>query len=213
MQEDTQRRGLAYHVAHAHRRIKLYRSMDPSEQAGKELGNRMKNDPVASDMKLPTFEYQKLILNLENMLRRPEYLPIEQEWQRMTSCKKGKLNWFSLFEGPANIESLANRLGLGMFYEFLYRNWSNTIHAANCMEFIAKNSEASGNAIRPLRHPEGLEQVIVIGVGMCRNLWKTLLDGYGNQQEFAAIQAVYTERIRPLESRLRSGPIINVAWH
>ena len=47
LEADTKRRALAYQVAHAHKKIKLYERADPTTAAGKELRAVLKDDCCA----------------------------------------------------------------------------------------------------------------------------------------------------------------------
>jgi len=89
LEKDTKQRALAYQVAHAHKKIKLYDRLDPTTQAGKELRRLLDGDPMEGFFSdLPFLNYPKMIANLQSMLARPDFQPIEAEWQRAKELNK-----------------------------------------------------------------------------------------------------------------------------
>lgn len=203
---DSERRGIAYQVAHAHRQIKLYRKVDPEEQSGKQLRAVLASDPLASGMEWPKVDTKKLIANLERMLARSEYAPINSEWDRL----KGKAKWFALFDGPKDVHALAAKLNRVGMYEFLYRHWSNAVHAGDCLSNIGGKS---GNvAIKPIRHPEGLQSMISVSIGLCLAVTPLLLTRWGTADEQEQFRADYIAQIQPRFEQLHKGELINAPW-
>ena len=105
-------------MAHAHKKIKLYDRLDPTTPAGKELRRLLDGDPMEDFFSaLPFLNYPKMIANLQNMLSKPDFQPIEAEWQRLKALnKKRDPEWFSLFGGPKNVRELAIHLGMAGMY-------------------------------------------------------------------------------------------------
>jgi len=209
LEADSERRGIAYQIAHAHRRISLYRKLDPNEQAGKQLLKELADDPLFTDMEIVKDDYQKRIANLERMFARPEFAPIEAEWQ--AKRRNSDPAWYSLFDGPPSIRDLALRLKHGANYEFLYRPWSNAVHAGDCFANIVRGDNG-GQHIRPLRHPEGLQAMIAFAVGVCLAVNRTLLDRYGTKEQREAAQAEYVATIQKRHQELHRGEVIKADW-
>ena len=90
------------------------------------------------------------------MLAEPDFQPIEQEWQSLKAKRKHDPEWFSLFGGPQSVRDLAIRVKWAGTYEFLYRTWSNEVHAGRAMESIGRRNGII--VMRPIRHPEELQQ-------------------------------------------------------
>jgi hypothetical protein len=216
MEKDSERRGLAYLVAHTHRRIKLYRKLDPSEQAGKELRNKIQNDPMSvSVLKgLPVFDFQKLIARLTGMLARSPYDAIEREWTRRKKELKSEPSWYSLYDGPRTIQALALHLRKGGWYELLYSDWSDVVHAGSGMVNVAANTSGGDDpvVIRPLRHPEGLQNLIVLAAGLCLELTRCVLKSYGTDADQLKMQARYNAEIRDRYLQLTQGDLITAPW-
>jgi hypothetical protein len=216
LESDSERRGLAYQVAHAHRQIKLYRKLDPNEQAGRELRTRIQNDPVSVSVlqSLPVFDFQKEVNRLTGMLTKSPYDAIEQEWKRRKKELNGEPSWFALYNGPRTIQALASRLGKGGWYEFLYSGWSDVVHAGSGMGHIAKNTSSSDLpvVIRPFRHPQGLQNLISIVAGMCLELSRGVLKSYGTATHRREMDERYIAELRDRLRELTACELIKAPW-
>jgi hypothetical protein len=216
LEKDSGRRGLAYLVAHTHRRIKLYRKLDPTDQAGKELRTRIQNDPMSTSVlqALPAFDFQKLIARLTGMLAKPPYDAIDREWTRRKKELKSEPSWFSLDNGPRTIQALALHLRKGGWYELLYSDWSDVVHAGSGMGSVAKNTSGGELpvVIRPLRHPEGLQDLIVLLAGLCLELSRRVLKVYGSEADQKEMQEKYNAKIRDRHVQLTQGNLITAPW-
>src|SRR5262249_17263897 len=154
LQTDSRRRALAYQVAHAHRKIKLYRRCDADDSVGKQLRAELKDDPLAEVFERIRLDLAAMIDNLQSMFKKPEFAPIEQEWQDTRKKMRNKdPEWFALFGGPRDVRSLAIALELGAAYEGLYRSWSDVIHAGSGLNHIGPADQVGAITIRPIRHP------------------------------------------------------------
>ena len=200
MEQNSEKRGLAYQVAHAHRKIKLYRKLDPNEQVGKELRKKIQNDSIGLHVlqSLPPFDFQKAIGNLAGMLARPPYEAVEREWKQRKKELNNEPSWFALYSGPRTIQGLASHLGKAGWYEFLYSDWSDVVHAGSGMGYAAKNTSGGSLpvVIRPLRHPDGLQNLVVISAGLCLELARAVLKVYGTEADRQEMHERYTAQIR-----------------
>src|SRR5262249_4791024 len=84
LKEDTKRRALAYQVAHTHKRLKVYEQLDPSTEEGQRLREFIGEDAaklfgnVTVDCHVKMYHKSQ---KLSGMLAKPDFAPIEQEWQ------------------------------------------------------------------------------------------------------------------------------------
>jgi hypothetical protein len=211
LEKDTKQRALAYQVAHAHKKIKLYDRLDPTTQAGKELRKLLAGDMMEGFFNaLPFLNYPKMIANLQAMLVKPDFQPIEAEWQRLKALnKKRDPEWYSLFGGPRNVRELAVHLGMAGMYEFLYRFWSESVHAGMAMEAIGTKGGAT--VIRPIRHPEQLQSAVQHAAAFALLLTKRLVDVYA-PAKWPQLQARYKEKVGKRAAELGSGPLIRAVW-
>lgn len=173
LEADSKRRALAYQVAHAHRKIRMYRRYDPSDPLGKQLRAELGGDPMANVFDGIPGNLPAMIANLEAMLSRSEFAPIESEWQ--ATRKNRDPEWFALFGGPRDVRSLALHLKLGAAYEGLYRSWSDVIHAGSSLNHVGPADQPGAIAIRPIRHPDGLESACSLAAQICLNTTRNLV--------------------------------------
>lgn len=212
LEADTKQRALAYQLAHAHKKIKLYERLDPTTHAGKELRWLLDGDPMEAVFNaLPFLNYPKLIANLQGMFAQPDFQPIEAEWQRMKALDKRKRDpaWYSLFGGPASVRELAIHLRMAGFYEWLYRMWSENVHAGMAMEALGRKGGTT--VVRPVRHPEQLQSAVQHAAALALLLAKRLVEVY-SPAKWPQLQAHYTEKISKRATELGSGPLIHAPW-
>ncbi len=104
-------------------------------------------------MTLPTVsDLDVRIKNLEDFLAKPPYDAINAAYNPKTP-------WHGLSGGPKSTEQLAIKLGHGFWYDWLYRQWSQTTHAT----FPVRGSFRKGN-IRVLRDNSELRNIIAWAV-------------------------------------------------
>jgi hypothetical protein len=209
LESDSKRRALAYQVAHVHRKIKAYRKCDPNDPLGKQFRAELKDDPMADIFDRIPVNLHARISNLENMLKRPEFSPIELEWQ--TLAKRKTPEWFALFGGPATVRALAIRLKLGSAYEGLYRGWSDVVHAGSGLNHVGPSEKPGTIVIRPIRHPDGLETACSLAAQMCLNTARKLIETYG-REEWERFRQAYSEKIGPRYIQIAKGNLIHCPW-
>ena len=210
LEAHAERRGLSYQVAHAHRRIKMYDRMKEDSQAGRDLRKILEVDPVLGKIDLPNMDWDKRINNLMSMFAQPEFAPIEQEWQAVRKARKHDPQWYELFGGPYSIRELALRTGQVSCYEFLYRPWSDSVHAASCLESIGQD-ESGMTVMRPIRHPEGLQLVAFFATTICLELSRLLIQVYALEkaEEF---RAYFVQNLREHYQALAGPDLFIVPW-
>ena len=151
-QAHHEERALAYNLSRVMRNIKFNRMGDATTNAGKALRDELTTDAFIPDFfkKLPP-GIGKRADDLETSLNAdPTYAPILAEWNRL----KGKQDpeWFTLFGGakPArSVRSLAKNLNWLALYAFVYKPFSDSVHAGNALEMYV----TSDKSLRPLRYP------------------------------------------------------------
>lgn len=224
LRTDTERRAYSYQVAHAHRRIKLYEKGDPTADAGKEWRKVLSTDPAGDILSLlPPIDYKKAIANLKAMLARPEFVALEAEWQFMRTYnvnssdptkptkKKRKTDpeWYSLFGGPSSVRDLAIEVGHPAMYEFLYRQWSNDVHAGSALEALGKKCGTS--VVRPIRHPEVLQTCAVLAATFSLMLTRAVLSFYAPEQ-MQEFRTHYLASIQTRQQELMTKKVFNAPW-
>jgi hypothetical protein len=158
-------------------------------------------------------ESAKTIEDLQTLLQREEFAPIEAEWQRVRAAKKAEPQWYWLFNGPLSIRNLAAETGHLGGYRLLYSLWVGSLQAGDAMANLTRNAE--GRAIlRPLRFPADLQNITVMTVHTLLGAAEELLNIY---HQDPATRETFTERYKvTVEERyaaLRKNPqILNIAY-
>ena len=224
LRADTERRAFAYQVAHAHRRIKLYDKGDPTTDAGKEWRKVLSTDPAGDILSLlPPIDYKKAIANLRSMLAKPQFVPIEAEGQllreynvdpvdptkRTKKKRKSDPEWYALFGGPSNVRDLAIQVGHPAMYEFLYRQWSNAVHAGSALDAVGRKGTES--VIRPVRHPEILQTCVVLAATFGLLLTRTVL-GFYAPEALPDFSTHYKDTIQQRQQELMTKQVFNAPW-
>jgi len=111
---------------------------------------------------------------------------------------KNRLNWYSLYQGPANIEQLANYLELPIQYDLLYREWSGLAHGTsiviNNIEVINKNS-----FIKQIRFPEEAYNITYEALNYGLEIIPKYVERFASEKAEVA-RAWYSNVIEPLKN-------------
>lgn len=148
-------RSLAWLYEYTKKRQTSYKRLDPSTDQGKqairsfEQDKWLQNYKIASDIS----KVKKAIQNLDNLLDRPQFKIVKDEW-----AKFEKPCWYTLFNSGkklTKLEQLAHHLNRDGQYQILYRYWSSVIHAQDFSRFIV-GSEGGNGQIGGLRRSDEL---------------------------------------------------------
>lgn len=135
LERDTKNRALGFLIWHSHKNLKLSKKFTPGEKSNNLFMSKLKKDKILkgemTPLDLPGFEEH--ILELDELISLPIYATAEREYQSFISQRKKEPAWFQLFNGPANIEQLANHLNRQALYEIPYRNWSGPTHGTDIL--------------------------------------------------------------------------------
>ena len=128
-QANTTDRCMAFLVCDIHRRINDCNKSNPTSQAGKQFKSTLGKDKLLNRLAFLNFPNQeKRKEKLEEVLKSKNYQKAEKSYQELRDNGINNPNWFQLFNGPKNIESLANYLNFNALYDILYRKWSGKAH-------------------------------------------------------------------------------------
>ena len=142
LEDDTEQRGRAWHVAKTHQKIDMHKLFDPVTPQGTEFAEeelRVMGDRVPKDRSSEKIResWQKL----ESLLKTGDWAEVEEEWQRARKTRR-KPNWHSLFGGPNNIRELAEHVGMRHYYDLLYRQWASTHHVMDYKPSVNVDKES-----------------------------------------------------------------------
>ena len=149
-------RSLQWISSHIRKKLKVYDSLKKGTNRWKELQAKVNKDKrMQSWQVFPQAELSKHTANLETVLEKDQFKEIQDEIERLKDEGDPNPNWYALFGGPRNLEQLANHLNRPIWYEVLYRQWSNYSHAQDFSNFIHKSDQATPG-IKGLRDPSQL---------------------------------------------------------
>ena len=158
LKDDTERRALAYQVAHFYRRKELSERLDPTTDEGKAFRDDLKGDILEGVFRFSASQLAE-IRNHRKELSDPAYSEVQAAWLaaakgRGKAKRRGLPNWYSLFDGPPSLRALAKKLGLLSLY-LQYEQWSGLIHVGSAFDNIAsRKGDDKEVSIKPIRHPE-----------------------------------------------------------
>ena len=193
-------RALAYELVQIKRRLKALRMVDKTHTDSKQLEAELASDVLFAGIldKMPK-DLSVRAAVVEAKLDNPIFVPILAEWDRLKrpagKRKQKDPEWFRLFGGGNNIRELAKNLGSISLYDLMYKELSNSTHAAAALDGFA---EVGGdiNQIRSLRHPGGYHKPFR-GVFMIFLIsFDKLLEFYDKQQQ-EAFRHYMTESVVP----------------
>lgn len=134
LEKNVRKRALSFIVWNTHKRLKFYERLDTSTQIGKAFKQELEKDFIYKnggvEKHFENQEVTRLKENDEDLLKEPKYSKIEEEYQN-TLKKIKNPNWYSLYNGPRNIEQLAKHLNHHASYEVAYRGLSDSVHGTN----------------------------------------------------------------------------------
>lgn len=135
LKADMNRRALCYILWYTHKNLKLYDKLNSSSPAGKQFIKEIKKDDLLGNSHglVDPRGLIAAIQNLESLLKKPWYVSIEAEYQRVHAQQKNP-PWYTLFGGPENIEQLARNLSHRASYDFFYRSFSVSVHATEVLD-------------------------------------------------------------------------------
>lgn len=159
LQEDpSQNRNYSFLVIGAIDRIKYLKKLNPNTSPGMQLSKDLFSEGVIADLneKISIETVEKEIADQTAYLKKPEFIPIIEEYEKLVATKKGNIKWHSLFGGADSIKDLSKKLKKYTYYEILYKEWSGTVHGSQI--FLNKMQQsAEGNLIyHSIRTPSGL---------------------------------------------------------
>jgi len=134
-EKNFKNRSLSYTVWLTHKDLKICEKYDDTTQSGKQLTTELQKDDLVGDTYSikKTEQFDLLKKNSIELLELPIYKSINEEYIRTNGINKNP-NWYSLFDGPRNIEGLAKHLKMHATYEIYYRYLSGKVHATSVLK-------------------------------------------------------------------------------
>ncbi|MBG7613047.1 hypothetical protein IU405_12390 [Polaribacter sp. BAL334] len=160
LEKDQENRSLSNNVWIAHKDLKFIEKLNLKSQIGKQFSNEIKKDKfvkeIISDETLIELDKKNSI----ELLELPIYKKIEEEYQRTKKIIKNP-KWYSLFNGPTDIEQLAKRLNHYTLYEIVYRKLSDNVHATDLIKNKLVQGKNGQTDIIQIRFPKDAQDFTV----------------------------------------------------
>ena len=159
-EKDTDERSMAFLVCHLHKKLKVYKNLDPASTNNKQFLTEIQSDKSFDTLDLSRIPNIKdAILNTEAQLNLPIYQKAEAEYQRLISSKIKNPYWYQFFNGPINLRELAKHLKLSALYEILYRHWSGSTHSTDVIEGKILPSTVGGFDLIQIRYARDAQTI------------------------------------------------------
>lgn len=133
LEKNCEDRAMSFLVWDAIRQKQINQNFDTKNPDFNKIRKMLEQDILISDPNflndLPSVKHK--IESINSLLNREEYKRVLKEYERTKRKDNNKPAWYHLFNGPKNIQELANHLKLPFLYEILYRKWSGNVHSTD----------------------------------------------------------------------------------
>jgi len=207
LREKSEERAKAYYVSHLLTKKRNAEEHDFSTNLGRELKNKIEKDDISKYLSLTTQNCQSEVDKIDKILQKPKYQYIKNEFDKRKMERK-KTHWYSLFNGPTNLELLSNSVGCLGRYNILYRYFSKYAHSENQLDNIDPQGAGMAGLVQ-IRNPEQAQQItqltLTYGLDSFRIAIETLFPSLLNYYK-----QFYKENIEHLSSEMRNKNLIQV---
>lgn len=129
LQQDSPRRALCFLVGYLNWEVGMCQRLNPSTSQGHRFRRKLNKDRVLAGLRLPDGAGGSLReQDLRQVLDQPVFQEVMEEFESLKRRTNRTPIWYSMFDGPRNLESLAAHVELPGLYEYLYRRWSGAVH-------------------------------------------------------------------------------------
>ena len=190
-------RALSWLVADIHVGIKAREILEPGTPKGKEYAQLYAKEFGRIIKPIPNAALVAEIQQLEQHLQRPQFAPIEAEYQRTRKTLHRNPDWFSLYGGPENRAELAESLGKGAMYRLLYGDWSTLSHGNDLRRYLS--NESGRPAYDAVRRPHALQSISQLSALLLIMASRTMIQKFRKGEE---LEPWYTREVRSLLDQL-----------
>jgi len=204
LEEDTEKRLKAFMTCTWHQDINNLRKMNPDDEMHDQFLAKKQRDKFMRDVALPEIPTEEVIENIEklkDLLNSPEYIESENEYKRLKRASGRKPRWYSMHEGLASIEKLADHFELPLEYEFRYREWSGLIHGFDIIRPNIVIDDQGIGRISQIRSPEYAFDVTKIAVQYGLEIIIPFVE-YCAPKKVQKVKVLYSKEIEPLVSSI-----------
>ncbi|MFD1314242.1 DUF5677 domain-containing protein [Namhaeicola litoreus] len=140
LEKDEKERAQCFMIYKAVNDLKYYKKFISSDPSSKGLFSKLEKDQSDFDITnlLDRDDFIKAIESKSSILKKPEFKDVYEEYLRTKKIGNGRNpNWYSLYDGPKNIEQLSTHLRRVYYYEFFYRSFSQNVHISDLFKGLA----------------------------------------------------------------------------
>jgi hypothetical protein len=206
-EEEYVRRSLAWLVGHIHNELDLCDRLDDSTTKGRQFRRSVESDKTIPSIAISHIcgkPVKGLRDSLRSFLKKPHVEVIEDEFAGYDRPPP----WYHVFGGPANLCDLAKFVERGGQYEFLYRLWSETVHAQSASPLLQQD-ESGQQVIQRLRDPTTLASVASFGASFMLSATRLVLGRFRPGEDLSRwYKREVRGRYRRLDSKRRWGDSI-----
>jgi hypothetical protein len=206
VEKDTPRRANAYIlVTDLIETRKALLALDPTTQQGKAYNATFARDPITANQPIPIIPDARTPRDeIDILVAEPPLNEIHDEYQRVRTASRNRSpKWYQLFDGPRNVEALAEQMGRSGLYQQIYRNASATLHAARSLRDATIRTPEKQVLMAPLRnwsqHKDAALTAFSLGFFVLEDIYKYFLPDVNDE-----LTGWYNREAKPLGDRLRS---------
>ncbi|RAP74389.1 DUF5677 domain-containing protein [Paenibacillus montanisoli] len=165
IQGDTERRAKCYYVGWLRSKKDILERLLPTTDIG-----RVVVDFLGDDSSIDHDQVEEELRRVKVKLNSSWMQGINRKWNDLERHRQGKVNWFSLYNGPRSIRKLATKVDMQAEYDLLYFMYSLETHSLNAIKSL-EHIDGEG-FLRPIRTYENPATIL----RMAQNyLWKSAL--------------------------------------
>jgi hypothetical protein len=160
LEKDEDIRGHSFMVWKVKNDIKYYKQFISDSPSNKELAAKTKKDYLSLNLE-KFYDRENIISTIESkkdILQSDKFKAIAIEFERTKKKIRKNPTWYSLFDGPQNIQALSEHFGKYLEYEFLYRKYSQNVHVQSVSKAFSFVGEDKAQIIQ-IRDFESLPSV------------------------------------------------------
>lgn len=207
--KDMEQRGLTFMYYDLLSNIDWYDKLDNSTQKGKAFLSLMEKDIFLRSTKFNKPEnFDEKRSSLKNIRKMTEYSKIHREYEKQNLGGKKVKHWYSLFDGPKNIEQVAINIGLGGTYQILYRQLSEAVHGVGIIRGKIISEDGKG-AILDIRSPEKIQFVVSTSISIANQLILQIIN-IMCPEKINTFREFYTREIREVYLRVTKEEYIKI---
>ena len=196
-------RTLAWLVADIHIWIKARQLLEPGTQRGKQYAQLYAKEFAKVIPRLPQAGIAAEIQQLEQLLKTPQFAPINAEYQRTNKQLKRAPDWFALYGGPKNRAELAKLLGKGAIYQLLYGDLSTLAHGNDLRRYL---TDGSGRpAYDGVRRPNEVQFIAELSALLLIEASRAMIQKFREGENLAPW---YKREVKPLLDQLLALKVI-----